>query len=278
MAIWLIVPLFAVQGSQVYSWRAVAANLPPLLLLSGNYYAPGVFLHNPLPNVINGSLWSISYEFKCYLGVVALGLSTLLARRRLVAALFLGALTLSFLSSLSDLRPGWAFLRPGGWHLPDFRIITFYLSGVATYLYRERFRCDRRWAFLALLGVIAGALIPCGFKIALPTFGTYLLFYLAFTTDWTWHDAAKYGDFSYGIYLYAWPIQQMVMDLLGRRVHPLTLFALALGPTVLAGVLSWYLVERRFLRKAHEVPAAKRSRARPEPSRPAPEPQPSPVG
>jgi peptidoglycan/LPS O-acetylase OafA/YrhL len=71
-----------------------------------------------------------------------------------------------------------------------------------------------------------------------------------FSQDWRWHDAAKHGDFSYGIYLYAFSIQQLTMLALGKPVSPLVLFVLALPPTLLAGVLSWHLIERRFLRKS----------------------------
>ncbi len=276
VCIWVIVPMSSPEGSRAYSWRVLADNIRPILLLK-EFTNPDAFVNNPVPKVVNGSLWSISYEFKCYLGVVALGLTTLLRRRWLVLGLFLMALTLGFISGLSDLKPDWKFLKVAG-NLPNFRSVTFYLAGVVAYLFREHLRADRRLAFLALLGLVVGAVTPLGFRITLPTFGTYLLFYLAFTTDWKWHNAGKYGDFSYGIYLYAWPIQQFVMMKLGRTVNPLVLFGLAFIPTVLAGVLSWYLVERRFLRKAHQKSAAPPVVESTKLSRSLQEPQPSSLG
>ena len=116
--------------------------------------------------------------------------------------------------------------------------------------------------------MLAATQIRHGVLFALPTLGTYLLLYLAFTTDWRWTGAAKYGDFSYGIYLYAFPIQQLIMRALGHPVHPWTLFAFALVPTLLAGVASWYLVERHFLRHAPALPGSRDGGDAPGPDQP----------
>ena len=251
LCIWAVVPLAAPGGSQVYSGATVVANLGPALALRG-FVVPPTFVRNPAPGLVNGSLWSIPYEFWCYLGVVFLGVTTLLGRRWLITSLFLVSLMISFAFDFFQLNPGgkllgWIFGFPPFWA----RLLPFYLAGMMTYQVRNRLRFDRQWALLALVGLALGMRIPHSLSLLLPSLGTYLVFYLAFTTDWRWHNAARYGDFSYGIYLYAFPIQQLVMLALGRPVHPLTLFGLALVPTILAGVLSWFLVERRFLLTSH---------------------------
>jgi len=82
----------------------------------------------------------------------------------------------------------------------------------------------------------------------MPVFGTYILFVLAFAPS-RLSAFGRSADFSYGIYLYAFPIQQALVALLGREVHPLVLFACSMPPSVLAGAVSWHLVEKHFLRR-----------------------------
>jgi peptidoglycan/LPS O-acetylase OafA/YrhL len=275
VCVWVVAPLASPEGWQVFSWRAVADNVWRFLLLRG-FTTPDAFLTNPFPKAINGSLWSITYEFWCYIGVAFLGLTALLRRRRVVLAVFLAAVVNSFLFQRFRLNPGGNILGvifgvPSLWA----RLLPLYLAGVVAYLYREWFTPHRGRALLALAGLAVGALTPpYGILLTLPTLGTYLLLYLAFTSDWRWRDAARYGDFSYGIYLYAFPIQQLIIYSMNRYTSPFTLFALAFPPTVLAGVASWYLVERRFLRKAHMAPSKAERPASSHPPGFAGEPQP----
>jgi peptidoglycan/LPS O-acetylase OafA/YrhL len=60
---------------------------------------------------------------------------------------------------------------------------------------------------------------------------------------------SRYGDFSYGTYLYAFPVQQMIMRFIGHPVLPWVLFSVALPASLICAFVSWHLVERWFLRK-----------------------------
>ena len=261
IGLWVVVPLVAQSnGWQVFSFGTLKTNIPRLLLLRRSEGLPEIFPHNPIPVTLNASLWTISYEFWCYLGVMLLGSLTLLKHRWLMLAFFLGTVLLGYYVAYNDLiilyktSAGWrpfelVFGQPRFWT----RLAPMYLAGVVTYLFREYLQPSRWWA-LGSIGVLAvGIFIPSGLTLVAPVFGTYLLFYLCFTQDIRWHNVAKYGDFSYGIYLYAFPIQQLVMMRFGQSIGPYQLFGLAFVPTVIAGILSWYLVERRFLRMSHSV-------------------------
>ena len=98
----------------------------------------GAFASNPAPGVINGSLWSIYYEFWCYIGVLALGLTGLLRSKKVLAVLFGASIVVSLL---------FAYFR---WHLsggivgevlgyPPFwaRLLPMYLAGVVFYRFRD---------------------------------------------------------------------------------------------------------------------------------------------
>ena len=70
--------------------------------------------------------------------------------------------------------------------------------------------------------------------------------------------AARFGDLSYGIYIYGWPVEQGVVWLLGGRAAWWQVFLLALPAAAALAFLSWHLVERPALRLK---PAARRSPA-----------------
>lgn len=247
----LVAPLASPTATRNLLGGRWVADLGSILVLRGFTSPPDAFAGNPAPGVINGSLWTIPYEFWCYVGVMALGATTLLRRRWAVAELFVASVAVSVAFTALDLHPGGKILgRIFGY--PPFwaRLLPYYLAGVVAHVYRDAIRLDARLAWGAVAGLAVGCVVPHGIELALPTLGTYLLIYLAYTPALRWHHAARYGDFSYGIYLYGFPIQQLIVMKFGPGLHPLTLFGLALVPTVLAGALSWTLVERHFLRRS----------------------------
>jgi peptidoglycan/LPS O-acetylase OafA/YrhL len=247
-----IVVLPLASGTFVYP--TMSARIGDFLLqtlrLREFHYAVA-FTENPYPNAINGSTWSIQYEFWCYLGVALMSLAGLMRRRVLVLALFVASLAVSVCFEVKGWILGGKLLGvilgpPQIWA----RLLPLYLAGVVFYLFRERIP-KRGWIAAACLAALVPAtLLRFGCVVIFPLAGTYLVFYLAYTSSLKLHRAVRFGDFSYGTYLYAFPVQQMVMKGLGHPVSPILLFACATPPTLLLAVASWYGVERWFLRPA----------------------------
>lgn len=249
----VIVPIYS--DTAEYTSRAVAKTLGLNLLLQGYFIDPAPFRHNPAP-ALNGALWSIPYEFWCYLGVLALGvLGFLKANRRvfIVGILILLALVRGWLE-LTGRKPGGGFIGVViGWPYEWFKVLPCFLSGVLIYLYRDTIP-RRLW--IALLGpvlvvLIANLHIAVPWKLSLvgltfPPLLAYTVIYFAFSKQL--FDAAHYGDFSYGTYLYAYPIQQIVISTIGTAVPFWLYIPLAMLLSLAAGVLSWYAVERWFSR------------------------------
>jgi Predicted acyltransferases len=160
--------------------------------------------HNPFPYQINGSLWTLPLEFLCYLGVAGLALSGILRRARIVVAgLFV---VLWSLYAYDYLRPE-SFLHtfpfPG---LPLFLpLAVFFCAGSLCFLYREKIRCSS-WGFIACLAVLVTSLLLGWFGVAAPIFMSYAFLWLAFKLPFPRFDAK--GDYSYGTYIYAFPVQQ----------------------------------------------------------------------
>lgn len=212
------------------------------------------FPSNPAPGAINGSLWSISYEFWCYVGVAALGLVGLLARRRVVLGIFGMSLVVSFLFALKGWTPGGRFLGPIFGYPPFWaRLLPMYLAGVLFFLYRDRIPHNGNIAAAALGVLVAAAFIPMAWALCFPLAGTYLIFWFGFHPGIRLTNFARYGDFSYGTYLYAFPIQQLVVHFVGHPMNPWMLAAIAIPLTLIAAMLSWHLVEKRFLASSKKV-------------------------
>ena len=89
--------------------------------------------------------------------------------------------------------------------------------------------------------------VPSTLRVAIVLCGGYCLFYSAFLKSAFLAKFRKVPDVSYGVYLYGFPIQKLLL----WHVHGIsatTLFLLAMPLSCIAGLLSWHLVERPFLR------------------------------
>ncbi|MFW2829317.1 acyltransferase family protein [Sphingomonas sp. ID0503] len=219
---------------------------------------------------VNGSLWSIPYEFWCYLGVIALGLLGWL-KRPFVAVTIAGVVML--VRSWLD----WIHVTPGGYWIDAvigypyfwFIVLPSFLLGTAVFIHGERL--PRNGWLLAggsTAAILLAHVLPRDpyailvLRLLIPPLLAYAIFYLGFHPTCRLPHAARYGDFSYGAYLYAFPIQQMLVASLKGTIPFPAFVVLSLVLSVLAGVASWYLVEQWFL------PRVRRIQAKPESSRP----------
>ena len=248
----LIVPVFSTRGFGEVTW-AEAAGLASNLLLR-NYILPSdAFDGGP----VNGSLWSIPFEFWCYLGVLALGLAGMLRRQWTFLLLALAVMAVRVWLDLTLRRPGggtlgWIIGFPYFW----FNVLPPFLLGGAVFVLRRSIPRSA-WLLAGLVlttlacanAPIADPLRTALTRVVFPPTLVYALFYVAFSRRLHAPNAARYGDFSYGSYLYAFPIEQMLAWTLRDRIGFPAYIALAMVLTIVAGAASWFLVERWFLRR-----------------------------
>jgi peptidoglycan/LPS O-acetylase OafA/YrhL len=226
-----------------------------MLRLQQSYEAL-VFKNNPVP-ALNGSLWSIPYEFWCYIGVLVLGMCRFLQKPLIVLVLFIAALGWHLYVDIT----GW---NPGGKILGDIfgyprfwaTLLPFYLAGMLLQLFGGRALISFPVLVLAFILLIGSFLIPHAAVIALPTCGSYLLLGLAYSGRLNFLDLGRFGDFSYGVYLYAFPVEQFVVMSLGSAIPPWVLFLIATPITIVFAVLSWFLVEKHFIGRGAKVTIA----------------------
>jgi peptidoglycan/LPS O-acetylase OafA/YrhL len=216
---------------------------------------PGVsFVDNPVGLEINGSLWTLRCEFVMYLMVLALGMLRLLTLRVGVLLLAFGMACLHF-NMLDEFEKwGWFFQLLSGWGW----LVGFFAAGMLVYKLRHTRILDGRIALLALVGLALS--IPLRQFIALfPVFGCYLALWLALNPRLPVIPAARFGDLSYGLYIYGWPVEEAVIWLCGGRAAWWQVFLIALPAASAIAFLSWHLVERPMLRLK---PGSRRGAAR----------------
>jgi peptidoglycan/LPS O-acetylase OafA/YrhL len=195
---------------------------------------PSVFDGQPHAS-INGSMWTISREFVCYLFVAAAGMSGAMRRRWF----WLSVTVIVFAAILA--------LRLAKMSVFDLRLASFFLSGGCYYLYRERIRLDGRIAAIAALVAILGLYSWRAAELVLASVGAYALLYAAGKRSAFLSRFNRLPDVSYGVYLYGWPIQKLLLWYM-PSLTPWALFGIAAPAAILAGAGSWFLIEKPALR------------------------------
>lgn len=219
-----------------------------ILLLVGPYLPP-VFLTLPFAGQVDGSFWTLRYEFECYLLVLVLGLTGAATRRIGVVVLFAVLTIFTFLSAIGHAVPvPDRELHLIGNPIKWFRLLPFFLTGMAFYQFRDRIRYTPAFLVLALIGIVLGAIFSQWQNLALSTCGSYLLFWAAFRPMPSLSRFARHGDFSYGLYLYAYPIQQLLILFYGPHLNPLGLFCIAFPISLSLAALSWHGLEKPALK------------------------------
>lgn len=251
IGVFVIAPL----GSTQYQLTTRELLLLPMNLAILQRSEPsGVFANNPWPKSINGSLWSIPYEFKCYLGLMFMGALGLLKNRQnltlfLLVVFALGNFFYPFVL-IRSLERG-AFAAIIGVASRWVEILAYFLAGTTFYLFRHRILFTPPWVAAAVLAVFAASFFPPAGRLVYPIATPYLLFWFSLHSPVHLERWGRYGDFSYGIYLYAYPIQQLIV-MRFPAISPMTLFIIATPLAIIAGICSWHLIEKRFLKMKYQ--------------------------
>lgn len=224
------------------------------LLYGITYDLPGVFKTNPVSKV-NGSLWTLPIEFSLYLGLALVATIGLLKRNLLILAVvggFIGELALIYIQLpiadgvLIKLR-----------YLLHFSLM--FALGALWMLTKDTIRIKWWMAALSVVITIASfksSLCIIFMLISVPLCTAYL------ATAWggkLW-IIDKLGDYSYGIYIYAFPLQQAVIYYFGSNISLLFLMFASLSATTLFAAISWHLVEKPALNLKENQRSANRTR------------------
>ena len=214
---------------------------------------PGVFESNPFARAVNGSLWTIRYELSMYFLLVTIAWGA--RGRRWVYPM--GAIVLALLWELARIGRWDAAIEGVGGALADvfrwrdfcgFGVPFFIGSTVAAYGIRPR------W-WMGVIGVLAGVcalyetnalLLQCWVWGCI-VLGTFYVAHVGLSES----QGASRGqvDLSYGVYIYAFPVQQAVTALCLREgLSVMACILMSLVPVLVLASLSWYGVEKPGIR------------------------------
>ncbi len=228
-------------------------------------YLPGVFENNAT-SVVNGSLWTLQMEVICY--------SILLVMAWCGCFNWRGALVLTLVSCFL-----FTFQT-----FPRALLLVNYDGGIELY-YLVRFTAlfgggaliklvGRPWVTSPIVTVIAGLCILVAFYMGRTDWRyfppIYLLalpwFIIGLAALLSAFSALDRIDISYGLYLYSYPIQQLLVQANGGAMDPMLLFVASSVITVVLAILSWFLIEHPAMSlKAGRTPVSMRSTALAEP-------------
>jgi peptidoglycan/LPS O-acetylase OafA/YrhL len=174
------------------------------LLEIKQYSIAGLLKNNPYPSAFNGSLWTLIHEMRCYLMVALLGSFGLL-RKKIILVLFL---FLFVLLNINDVIPGSAErLFPLFQDIHLLILPVYFLSGCLYLLYASKVVFSLR-VFLSCTVILLVSLFCHFYSLVSPLILPYIIFWLALKLPFS--KFGKYGDFSYGVYLYGFPVQQLL--------------------------------------------------------------------
>jgi len=215
-----------------------------IILLDGiDYSLPGVFENIPYRNAVNGSLWTLPFELKAYILLALIGTVYLSFKDWIKRVLFESLLVLMGLVGMS--------LYMIDHYIPiadtmTLKLFSMFFIGSAYYILKDKIIISKK--FFWIIAIIIG-LSTYDKEIFFITYTlgiAYMVLYFSYVPSGQIRRFNKFGDYSYGLYIYAFPIQQSVAALI-PNVSVLEMFVFSFSVTLILSVLSWHFVEKRFL-------------------------------
>lgn len=207
---------------------------------------PGVFTDNIHPDIVNASLWMLQYMMMCYVLLFVLGcLGVFYSKTRITVFLVIFCLIGLLMRSHVSFMPVQPLLS--GW-LP---LLLPFVIGMAIFVWRDDIPMSPVVALGFLCLCILTRELPLHKFVVLITV-IYASVFIAYGLKGPILQYNKIGDYSYGTYLFGFPVQQCCIAVLGP-MSPAENMGFAVPVTVLLAVLSYHFVEAPTLRLKRRV-------------------------
>lgn len=227
---------FAASQTYAYVWKCAT-------LIGGvRYSLPAVFEGLPLKGLFNASLWTLPIELRMYLVLAAawlvLSFAPAIRERALVLGAPIAAAVLFFIivrSQMLDLP----------YHSGDLRMFMF-LFGSTLFLWRSKVPLSRGALAVILAAFVVSSVNRSAYFLVYCVGLAPLVMHLAYVPRGPARALSRLGDYSYGTYIYAFPIQQTLATVFpGMGLG--AMFASSAVVTLAVAALSWHIVEKRAL-------------------------------
>jgi len=224
--------------------------IPGVVSLLGTHLSlPGVMSPLAFDSAIDAPLWTLKYEFLFYLAIVGLGVLAFLLPRRFIGfaagVLLLVLIGASFFAIAHDPTRPWV-------HIVRFGMCFGF--GAFAALFAERIPLSVLGIAAAFLATVLLAATPA-FEFAFCILTAYATLWAAFVPGGVLRGFNRLGDYSYGIYIYAYPVQLILLKYAPglSAVSSFLATMLIVLPLTLA---SWHLVEQPCLRRKDRIAGA----------------------
>jgi peptidoglycan/LPS O-acetylase OafA/YrhL len=226
---------FAHEGTWIYFIRNLYLNI--------TYQLPGCFQNNIWPNDVNGSLWSLTFEVACYVFILSV---FLLARNH--KRLFNTVIAIILLLSIIPNRYLLAFFDRS--YIIGTTSIACFAFGALFAVNQDRIKVDYKlFLGLCLLVLLSWRYVNV-IRILFPF--TISVFMLYFSTDKYVMKLRPRYDISYGLYIWHFLIQQIIVYYCGA-MNVYMFFMISLAITALVSLLSFILVEERSINYGYKL-------------------------
>jgi peptidoglycan/LPS O-acetylase OafA/YrhL len=209
---------------------------------------PGAFETAPYrAGGVNASLWTLPIELRMYV-YLGMGWLTLRLLReagdRAFIILCTGIAVFGVSLDLAHfISPLTRWFSAG----PSWTLIGLFFSGAALRLLQNKVVVSKTFALCMTLSLLVSTVNPLFFGIVYRLTLAYLVVYVALVASFGRYRFSPRGDYSYGIYIYACPIQQAIATTL-RGISPIQMVALSFVITFAFAFGSWHLIENHALR------------------------------
>ena len=220
------------------------------LFFGVEYNLPGVFENTPHKYAVNGSIWTLPYEVEMYAYLAIIGSILLYFQKwfnsNYLKSIFLCIAIIAVSANIVN-------------HFQPFiddkliRLFSLFFTGSAFYIWRDNIYLSLK-IFLLLVILLSISIVEKEvFLIVYSISIAYLIFYIAYVPAGIIRNFNKVGDYSYGIYIYAYPVQQSIAALIPDVSIPM-MIVLSFFITFILSFLSWHLIEKKALKmKNHYV-------------------------
>lgn len=245
LSVFILGPLVTTLSIKDYFLNTMTYDyLKVVKLFPMQWHLPGVFDNNVYKSSVNGSLWTIPFEVLCYFVVGFIGFIGLLRYKTPVLALWIFSMFCLFY--YKELWPSGYVIF--GLQFDTFlRLFTYFSSGMVLFLFKDYIQMNKWFALFSIIMLCLSSYYG-GIENYFIIFGSYLVIFFAYTPIWNLSKFSKYGDFSYGLYIYAFPIQQLVTYIYGGKTTSYLNFCVSFGLTLLISIFSWNFIEKPSLK------------------------------
>ncbi len=209
------------------------------LIMRIHFVLPGVFNDNPGGASVNGSLWTIPYEVRCYIVMAIIGFLGLLRGNKWIIAWGVVFFVWYINKGIPDII---------GHYVPGREFSAYFVLGTMLYCVKDKW-LPHAWLAMGLAVVLACVLYWFNWRylallMAIPICA------IGFGMQSTpfFKRFGRFGDPSFGIYLYAYPVQQTLLHYTYPELNFYISMFIAAVITVTLAYVSWYWIEKPALR------------------------------